>query len=91
MNFCSQSTITDAAFVHLRGIHTLYMGACHQAIIGATFEHLQGIHTLLMQACKNITPLNIAKLVGITVLDTELGGIPTQMAATQLLQSRECI
>ena len=30
---CTQATITDAAFAHLRGIHTLDMWGCSQATI----------------------------------------------------------
>ena len=44
---CGQATITDAAFVHTRGIHTLEMTNCNQATItDAAFIHLGGINTL---------------------------------------------
>lgn len=41
MSTCNQSTITDAAFVHLTGIHTLKMMECI-SITGAGFVHLTG-------------------------------------------------
>ena len=56
MRFCDQSTITDGAFVHLAGIHTLYMGGCNQATItDGAFAHLAGIHTLNMTYCSQAT------------------------------------
>ena len=52
MNLFNQATITDAAFVHLRGIHTLFMGGCNQAsIAGAAFAHLRGLRELDMGHC----------------------------------------
>ena len=46
------SLVTDAAFVHLRGIHTLTMIDCKQAgITDAAFAHLRGIHKLDMRQC----------------------------------------
>lgn len=37
-------TITDAALVHLAGIHAFHMTGCNQrAITDAAFEHLAGI------------------------------------------------
>ena len=33
MGGCNQATITDAAFVHVRGLQTLYMRCCDQATI----------------------------------------------------------
>ena len=45
MSFCR--SLTDAAFVHLRGIHTLDMRYCRQVTItDAAFVHMRGIHTL---------------------------------------------
>jgi hypothetical protein len=56
MGYCRQETITDAAFVHLRGIHTLDMRFCYQSTItDAAFEHLRGIHTLRMHGCRQST------------------------------------
>ena len=44
--------LTDAAFAHLAGIHTLNMIGCSQATISdAAFSHLAGIHTLIMGGC----------------------------------------
>ena len=39
---CDLEIITDAAFVHLQGIHTLNMMGCNQ-ITDAAFGHLGGI------------------------------------------------
>ncbi len=48
--------VTDAAFVHLRGIHTLYMEECNQVTItDAAFVNLRGIHTLGMGGCNQAT------------------------------------
>ena len=47
--------VSDAAFVHLRGIHTLKMWGCacgQTSITGATFAHLRGVHVLCMQYCR---------------------------------------
>ena len=33
MHGCDQDTITDAAFVHLAGVHTLHMSECTQDTI----------------------------------------------------------
>ena len=50
---CGQPEISDAAFVPLRGIHTLVVEGCTQATItGATFAHLQGIQALAMWSCR---------------------------------------
>ena len=35
MSLCSQATITDGAFAHLAGIHTLDMRGCSQVTITA--------------------------------------------------------
>jgi hypothetical protein len=49
---CSQATITDAAFEHLKGIHSLVMENCTQATISGTgLEHLKGISRLGMYGC----------------------------------------
>jgi hypothetical protein len=54
MSNCGQ--LTDAAFEHLKGIHTLLMWHCPQATItDAAFEHLKGIHSLVMSWCTQIT------------------------------------
>ena len=45
MDWCNN--VTDAAFVHLRGIHTLNMSESNQSTItDAAFVHLRWIHTL---------------------------------------------
>ncbi len=52
MHFCRQAGITDAAFAHLAGIHTLQMGRCNQVgITDAAFAHLHGIYALFMTGC----------------------------------------
>lgn len=51
MSDCRQ--ITDAAFVHLRGIQSLDMFMCKQgSITDAAFVQLRGIQKLNMTACK---------------------------------------
>ena len=48
--------VTDAAFIHLRGINTLYMYSCNQeTITDAAFVHLRGIHKLNMSRCNQAT------------------------------------
>ena len=42
MRYCNQATITDVAFVHLRGIQLLTMDSCRQ-ITDAALVHLRGI------------------------------------------------
>jgi hypothetical protein len=50
---CNQPTITNNAFVHLKGIKELDMGCCRQhTITDATFIHLAGIHTLNITGCR---------------------------------------
>ena len=52
MWYCYQATITDAAFEHLKGIHSLVMMHCTQATItGEGLEHLKGISRLGMHEC----------------------------------------
>jgi hypothetical protein len=49
---CNQPTLSDAAFVHLTGIHTLYIYGCNQSTVtDAAFVHLAGIPTLNMSLC----------------------------------------
>ena len=56
MDGCDQPTITDAAFLYLKGIHSLSMKGCSQhTITDAAFAHLQGIHTLYMFGCSQPT------------------------------------
>jgi hypothetical protein len=64
--------VTDAAFVHLRGIHTLDMRGCNQTTItDSAFIHLRGIHTLDMSRCNQatITDSAFTHLRGIHTLD----------------------
>ena len=61
MSECTQ--ITDAAFVYLRGIHTLNMTGCKQATItDAAFVHLRGIHTLEIYGCSYLARKAAASL-----------------------------
>ena len=72
VNMMSCSGVTDAAFVHLRGIHTLNMSRCNQAtIMDAAFVHLRGIQSLNMFCCNQatITDAAFVHLRGIQVLD----------------------
>ena len=64
--------VTDAAFVHLRGIQELYMNDCDQATItDAAFVHLRGIHSLNMWGCnqETITDAAFVHLRGIQTLN----------------------
>ena len=52
MSECDQDAITDAAFAHLREIHTLDTSNCNQAgITAATIAHLRGNRLLRMRGC----------------------------------------
>jgi hypothetical protein len=52
MSHCKQATITDAAFVHLRGIHMLTLHGCiQQAITPAVFTHLRGTYYMHARDC----------------------------------------
>ena len=64
--------VTDAAFVYLRGIHTLDMSRCSQIMItDAAFVHLRGIQRLDMSKCfqATITDAAFVHLRGIYSLD----------------------
>jgi len=67
LNMQSCYRITDAAFVDLKGIHTLNMQSCYE-ITDAAFVHLKGIHTLNMQSCHQITDAVFVHLEGIHTL-----------------------
>ena len=72
LNMADCRDVTDAAFVHLRGIHTLDMSWCDQATItDAAFAHLVGIQSLNMQGCEQatITDAAFAHLRGIQKLN----------------------
>ena len=63
MSWCNRATITDAAFVHLRGIQTLDMEGCNQATItGAAMSYLVGIRMLDTGACSRDVRVTVAKL-----------------------------
>ena len=48
--------LTNADFVHFRGVRELNMSYCWQATItDAAFAHLRGIHTLNMSGCRQAT------------------------------------
>jgi hypothetical protein len=56
LNMAGCSDVTDAAFVHLRGIHTLDMSCCNQpTITDAAFPHLAGIQRLSIFGCDQAT------------------------------------
>jgi hypothetical protein len=68
----SSRDVTDAAFAHLRGIHTLDMSGCNQSTItDAAFAHLAGIQRLSLWACSQatITDAVFAHLRGIQLLN----------------------
>ena len=76
----SRNDITDAAFEHLPGIHTLHMASCTQpTITDAAFVHLRGIHTLNMSGCwqETITDAAFVHLRGIHSLDMNCCTQPT--------------
>jgi hypothetical protein len=63
MSKCTQKSITDAAFVHLKGIHTLDMSGCTQdTITDAALMQLQGITKLNLIGCHQITIVGALKL-----------------------------
>jgi hypothetical protein len=65
------STLSDADFVHFRGVRELDMRCCWQtAITDSAFAHLAGIHTLNMSYCSQdtITDGAFAHLAGIHTL-----------------------
>ena len=66
------SPLTDADFVHLRGVRELDIRRCDQeTITDAAFAHLTGIHTLKMSGCSQttITDAAFAHLAGIHTLN----------------------
>jgi hypothetical protein len=66
MNNCWK--ITDAAFVNLKGIHTLDINYCRQ-ITDAAFVNLKGIKTLSICGCYQITDAAFLHLDGIKELN----------------------
>jgi hypothetical protein len=69
-NVLDRWDLTDADFVHLRGVKALHMCSCGQ-ITDAAFAHLAGIHTLRMSGCDQatITDAAFVHLAGIHTLD----------------------
>jgi len=60
---CNQPTITGAAFVHLKGAHTLDMAGCDQpTITNATLSYLADIKDLTLRGCSQFTSEAIADL-----------------------------
>ena len=70
INISGRGDLTDADFVHLRGLKTVIMDRC-TGITDAAFEHLEGIHTLDMSYCRNegITNNAFVHLKGIHTLN----------------------
>ena len=67
------TSITDAAFVPLKVIHTLNMTCCDQpTITDAAFVHLKGIHSLSLFCCRQLTSTVFTHLKGIKMLN--IGG-----------------
>ena len=57
MRGCKQATITNTAFIHLRGVQTLIMAGCKQATITvAAFLRLRGIQKVNMVGCNQAIP-----------------------------------
>ena len=72
LNMRSCKAVTDAAFVHLRGIHVLDVSYCDQpTITDAGLAHLVGIQKLSIWACRQaaLTDAAFAPLRGIRVLN----------------------
>ena len=71
-NIRDNKTVTDADFVHLRGLVLLLMNGCNQeTITDAAFAHLRGIYSLHMGGCNQsaITDAAFAHLQGIRALN----------------------
>lgn len=64
------NSVTDAAFVHLKGIHTLNMGSCDQpSITDDAFTHLKGIDTLHIFDCSQLSSAVFTHLKDTRVLN----------------------
>ncbi len=62
MSCCRQDTITDGAFAHLAGIHTLNMRYCNQATItDAAFAPLAGICELDVRNCPQLAGARVRR------------------------------
>ena len=56
--------------MHLKGIHTLNMTACHQpTITDAAFVHLKGIHSLCLWHCRQLASAVFTHLKGVKRLN----------------------
>jgi hypothetical protein len=94
------SALTDADFVHFRGVRELDMSCCRQATItDGAFAHLAGIHTLFMGRCSQttITDGAFAHLAGIHTLNmmgccqaTITDGAFAHLAGIHTLDMRDC-
>ena len=84
MSGCLQ--LTDAAFAHLKGIHTLLMWHCDQpAITDAALAHLRGIQCLVLNGCSiPFTGVGLAHLRGITRLHMGYANAASIAAARDL-------
>jgi hypothetical protein len=64
MRGCNQETITDTAFTHLKGIHTLNMHSCDQdTLTDAIFSYIKGVRVLDMDNCRGIERAALASAV----------------------------
>ena len=62
-NIEGRTDLTDAAFVHLAGIHTLDMSWCDQATItDAVLVHLEGAHRLEAFGCDQLDRVTVSRL-----------------------------
>ena len=84
MGWCPQ--FSDAAFGHLKGIHTLLMWSCHQlTITDAALAHLRGIQCLVLWGCSiPFTEVGLAHLKGITRLHMSGANAASYAAARDL-------
>ena len=84
MSWCRQ--LTDAAFAHLKGIHTLLMWHCNQpTITGTALAHLKGIKCLVLWGCSiPFTEVGLAHLRGISRLHMQYANAASIAAARDL-------
>ena len=86
--------VTDATFMHLRGIDTLCMGACNQeTITDAAFVHLGGIQSLDMMGYNQwtITDAAFVHLRGICAKSNRLTCRSVTRRASLALPSSTCV
>ena len=67
-NISYNTKVNDSDFIHLRGLHTLWMDGCEQSR-DAALEHLAGIQALSLMQCQGITDKGIVYLAGISLLN----------------------